>query len=81
VILLFRWLLYSAILRHKPCDLGLIALLLLELMYGKLRDHPLFSAFSQEYREYARREGVKFTCPLFKSVDLSCCTTQRNNSI
>ena len=23
-----------------------------------LRDHPLFSAFSQEYREYARGEGV-----------------------
>ena len=24
----------------------------------QIRDHPLFSAFLQEYREYARREGV-----------------------
>ena len=23
-----------------------------------LKDHPLFSAFSQEYREYASRKGV-----------------------
>jgi len=23
-----------------------------------IRDHPLFSAFLQEYKEYARREGV-----------------------
>ena len=27
-----------------------------------LRDHPLFSAFLQEYKEHARRERVKFTC-------------------
>ena len=28
-----------------------------------LRDHPLFSAFLQEYREYARG-GSKFSCTL-----------------
>jgi len=41
------------------------------------RDHPLFSAFSQEYREYTREEGVKFTCTLLKNVDLS---SGRSNS-
>jgi len=42
------------------------------------RDHPLFP---QEYREYARGQGVKFTCTLFKNVDLSSSTTERNNTI
>jgi len=41
-------------------------------MYG---DNPLFSAFSQEYREYAKGEGVKITCIIFKNVDLSSSTT------
>ena len=45
------------------------------------RDHPLFSAFSQEYREYAGEEGVKFTYTLLKNVDLSSGTTQRSKSI
>ena len=27
-------------------------------VYRLLRDHALFAAFSQEYREYARGEGV-----------------------
>ena len=33
-MLLSDWLFYSAIAEHKPCYLGLIALLLLEQMYG-----------------------------------------------
>ena len=41
--------------------------------FYSLRDRPLFSAFLQEYREYARREGVNpFVC--FKNVGLSYCT-------
>ena len=39
-----------------------------------VRDHLLFSAFSQEYREYAREEGVKFTYTFFKNVDLGSNT-------
>ena len=40
-----------------------------------IRDLPLFSAFSQEYREYTREDGVKLTCTLFKKVDLSSSIT------
>ena len=35
-----------------------------------LRDHPLFSAFSQEYRKYARGGG-KFSCTLSKMLVLA----------
>ena len=41
VIPLFYWLLYSAITETRPCDLGLIALLLLRLMYGKLNHYVI----------------------------------------
>jgi len=34
----------------------------------------LFSAFSQEYREYARGKGVKFTYTLFKKLILVVVT-------
>ena len=40
-MLLFYWLLYSAITETRPCDLGLIALLLLGLMYGKLNHYVI----------------------------------------
>ena len=40
-LLLFYWLLYSAITETRPCDLGLIALLLLRLMYGKLNHYVI----------------------------------------
>jgi len=45
------------------------------------RDHPLFSAFSQECRKYAREEGVKFTCTLFKNVDLKEFHTEKLFSV
>ena len=34
------------------------------------RDHPLFTAFLQEYREYARRRG-KCSCTLSKMLVLA----------
>ena len=40
-MLLFYWLLYSAITETRSCDLGLIALLLLGLMYGKLNHYVI----------------------------------------
>ena len=36
IILLFYWLLYSEITETRTCNLGLITLLLLRLMYSKL---------------------------------------------
>ena len=51
MILLFYWLLYSAITETRPCDLGLIALLLLGLMYGKLNHYVI------------RKESVHTTTP------------------
>jgi len=36
----------------------------------QVTDHPSFSAFSQEYRKYARREGVKFIRMPSKNVNL-----------
>ena len=41
VILIYYWLLYSAITETRQCDLGLIALLLLRLMYGKLNHYVI----------------------------------------
>jgi len=41
MILLFYWLLYSAITETQPCDLELIALLLSGLMYGKLNHYVI----------------------------------------
>ena len=37
---------------------------------SQLRDHPLLSAFSQEYREYARGRG-KCSCTLSKMLVLA----------
>ena len=41
IIMLLYWLLYSEITETRPCDLGLIALLLLRLMYGKLNHYVI----------------------------------------
>ena len=39
--------------------------------YYYVRDHPLFSAFSQEYRGYARGGGGKSSCMLLKMLVLA----------
>ena len=47
------------------------------------KESSIISAFSQGhvYRECTRGECALFTCTLFKNVDLSSSTTQRNNPI
>ena len=49
------------------------------LLINLLRDHPSFSAFSQEYREYARGEAGKSSCTLLKNVGLSYYTCSLAN--
>ena len=46
MILLFYWPLYCAITETRLCDLGLIALLLLRLMYGKLNHYVISTSNS-----------------------------------
>ena len=65
--LLFHWLLYSAITETRPCDLGLIALLLLKLMYGKLNHYVISTSNSMgsseiwdKYHECCIGNGDKF---------------------
>ena len=67
VILLFYWLLYSAITETRPCDLRLIALLLLGLMYGKLNHYVISTSNSMgsneiwdKYHECCIGNGDKF---------------------
>ena len=54
------------------------------LLYNKtlnrqlLRDHPLFSAFSQEYREYTRGRG-KSSCTLSKMLVLATVTVHETS--
>ena len=48
---------------------------MIELLY--VRDHPLFSAFSQEYREYTRGGG-KSSCMLSKMLVLATVPVHEN---
>ena len=86
MILLLYWLLYSAITETRPCDLGLIALLLLRLMYGKLNHYVIIyiivlTNYLHLYRVNHNKVSLHSTEPLAFFVTWASCQNIHSTTV